>query len=159
MHLLIVLFGILLLVVLISWGKINAFLAFLVVSLVTGLLLGIPFNMVAGSVYKGIGDIMGQLVIVIALGAMLGKIVAESGAAQRIAAYMMDRFGESYIQWALMITGFIIGIPLFYNVGFVLVIPLIFSVVYKYKLPAIYIGLPMLASLSVTHGFLPPLPR
>jgi Gnt-I system high-affinity gluconate transporter len=62
------------------------------------------------------------------------------------------------MQWALMITGFIIGIPLFYGVGFVLMVPLIFSVVYQYKLPAVYIGLPMLAALSVTHGFLPPHP-
>ena len=158
MHLFIVLLGILLLVALISWGKVNAFLAFLVVSITTGLLLGIPFGSIAGSVYKGIGETLGQLAIVIVLGAMLGKIVAESGAAQRIATYMMTVFGEKYIQWALMVTGFIIGIPLFYNVGFVLMIPLIFSVVYKYKLPAVYIGLPMLASLSVTHGFLPPHP-
>jgi len=158
MHLLLVLFGILLLVVLISWGKINAFLSFLVVAILTGLLLGIPFDKITGAVYKGIGDTLGQLAIVIVLGAMLGKIVAESGAAQRIATTMMNAFGEKYIQWALMVTGFIIGIPLFYNVGFVLMVPLIFSVVYKYKLPAIYIGLPMLASLSVTHGFLPPHP-
>ena len=89
---------------------------------------------------------------------MLGKLVAESGAAQKIATIMMKLFGEKYIQWALMVTGFIIGIPLFYNVGFVLMIPLIFSVVYKYKLPAVYIGLPMLAALSVTHGYLPPHP-
>src|SRR5579872_499957 len=158
MHLLLVLFGILFLVILISWGKVNAFLAFLVVSIVTGLLLGIPFDRITGSVYKGIGDTLGQLAIVIVLGAMLGKIVAESGAAQQIATTMMNGFGEKYIQWALMVTGFIIGIPLFYNVGFVLMVPLIFSVVYKYKLPAVYIGLPMLASLSVTHGFLPPHP-
>src|ERR1700743_127498 len=158
MHLLLVLFGILFLVVLISWGKVNAFLAFLVVSIITGLLLGIPFDKIAGTVYKGIGDTLGQLAIVIVMGAMLGKIVAESGAAQRIAMTMMGIFGEKKIQWALMVTGFIIGIPLFYNVGFVLMIPLIFSVVYKYKLPAVFIGLPMLASLSVTHGFLPPHP-
>lgn len=158
MHLLLVLFGILLLVVLISWGKVNPFLSFLVVSILTGLLLGIPINNITQSLYKGIGDTLGQLAIVIVLGAMLGKIVAESGAAQRIATTMMNTFGEKNIQWALMVTGFIIGIPLFYNVGFVLMVPLIFSVVYKYKLPAIYIGLPMLASLSVTHGFLPPHP-
>ncbi len=158
MNLLIVLFGILLLVAMISWGKVNAFLAFLVVSIVTGLLLGIPFGSITKSLYKGIGDTLGQLSIVIVLGAMLGKMVAESGAAQRIATTMMSIFGEKYIQWALMVTGFIIGIPLFYNVGFVLMVPLIFSVVYKYKLPAVYIGLPMLASLSVTHGFLPPHP-
>ncbi|HEY6901970.1 MAG TPA: gluconate:H+ symporter [Puia sp.] len=158
MHLLIVLLGILLLVALISWGKVNAFLAFLVVAIVTGLCLNIPFGSITRSVYKGIGDTLGQLSIVIVLGAMLGKIVAESGAAQRIATTMMTVFGEKYIQWALMVTGFVIGIPLFYNVGFVLMVPLIFSVVYKYKLPAVYIGVPMLASLSVTHGFLPPHP-
>src|SRR5882757_4898392 len=158
MNLLLVLLGILLLVVLISWGKVNAFLAFLVVSLVTGLLLGIPFSGITRCVYKGIGDTLGQLAIIIVLGAMLGKLVAESGAAQRIATVMMNIFGEKYIQWALVVTGFIIGIPLFYDVGFVLMVPLIFSVVYKYKLPAVYIGLPMLAALSVTHGFLPPHP-
>src|ERR1700761_7728316 len=158
MHLLIVFLGIGLLVVLISWGRVNAFLAFLIVSILVGLSLGIPFDKITGAVYKGIGDTLGQLAIVIVLGAMLGKMVAESGAAQRIATTMMNIFGVKYIQWALMITGFIIGIPLFYNVGFVLMVPLIFSVVYKYKLPAVYIGLPMLASLSVTHGFLPPHP-
>lgn len=146
------------LILLISWGKIHPFLAFLVVSITAGLLLGIPFNKIMGSVQKGIGDTLGSLVIIIALGAMLGKLVADSGAAQKIAAVMMQSFGAKYIQWALVVTGFIIGIPLFYGVGFVLVVPLIFSVVYQYKLPAVYIGLPMLAALSVTFGFLPPHP-
>src|SRR5205814_7693701 len=86
------------------------------------------------------------------------KLVAESCAAQKITSVLMKLFGRKYIQWALMVTGFIVGIPLFYNVGFVLMVPLIFSVVYQYKLPAVYVGLPMLASLSVTHGFLPPHP-
>lgn len=121
-------------------------------------MLGIPFDKIVGSVQKGLGDTLGSLVIIIALGAMLGKLVAESGAAQKIASVMMNAFGEKYIQWALVVTGFIIGIPLFYGVGFVLLVPLIFSVVYQYKLPAVYIGLPMLASLSVTFGFLPPHP-
>ncbi|RYZ45961.1 MAG: gluconate transporter [Sphingobacteriales bacterium] len=158
MTLLTIVLCILSLVILISWGKINAFLAFLLVSIITGLLLGIPLSAVTSSVQKGIGDTLGSLVIVISLGAMLGKLVAESGAAQQIASTMMSIFGVKYIQWALMATGFVVGIPLFYNVGFVLMIPLIFSVVYQYKLPAVYIGLPMLASLSVTHGFLPPHP-
>jgi len=158
MTLLVILSGLLLLVALIAWGKVNAFLAFLIVSIFTGLLLGIPVDHIAQSLYKGIGDTLGQLAVIIVLGAMLGKLVAESGAAQRIATTMMNRFGERYIQWALMATGLIIGIPLYYNVGFVLMVPLIFSVVHQYKLPAVYIGLPMLASLSVTHGFLPPHP-
>jgi Gnt-I system high-affinity gluconate transporter len=158
MTVLIVIICILSLVLLISWGKINAFLAFLVVAIITGLMLGIPLSKITLSVQKGIGDTLGSLVIVIALGAMLGKLVAESGAAQKITNVLMKAFGPAKIQWALMITGFIVGIPLFYNVGFVLLIPLIFSAVYQLKMPVVYVGVPMLAALSVTHGFLPPHP-
>lgn len=158
MTLLIVLLCILLLIVLITWGKCNPFLAFLIVSIIAAWQLGIPLNKINQSVQKGIGDTLGSLTIIIMLGAMLGKLVVESGAAQKITSVLMKAFGEKYIQWALMITGFVAGIPLFYNVGFVLMVPLIFSVVYQYKLPAVYIGLPMLAALSVTHGFLPPHP-
>ena len=158
MALLIILFCILLLVLLVSWGKVNPFLAFLIVSITAGLLLGIPLDKVSASVQKGIGDTLGSITIIICLGAMLGKLVADSGAAQKIADALVHAFGVKYIQWALVIVGFIIGIPLFYNTGFVLVVPLIFSITYKYKLPAVYIGLPMLAALSVTHGFLPPHP-
>lgn len=158
MSIIIVLACIALLVVLITYFKINPFLAFLIISILTGFLLGIDVSKLTGSVQKGIGDMLGSLVIVIVSGAMLGKLVAESGAAQRIASGMMYLFGERYIHWALMITGFVIGIPLFYNVGFVLVVPLIFSVAYRYKFPVVFIATPMLAALSVTHGFLPPHP-
>lgn len=149
---------IVLLIVLISWGKLNPFIAFLIVSILAGVIFGMPIQNIMGAVQKGIGDTLGSLVIIICLGAMLGKLVADSGAAQRISSTLMQSFGDRYMQWALMITGFIIGIPLFYGVGFVLMVPLIFSIVYQYKLPAIYTGLPMLAALSVTHGFLPPHP-
>jgi Gnt-I system high-affinity gluconate transporter len=158
MTLIIVLLCILLLIVMVSALRINAFLSFLIVSIVAGIALGIPPDKIAGSVQKGMGDVLGSLVIIITVGAMLGKLVADSGAAQRIASVIMNICGEKYIQWGVVVTGFLIGIPLFYGIGFVLMIPLIFSVVYKYKLPAIYIGLPMLAALSVTHGFLPPHP-
>jgi Gnt-I system high-affinity gluconate transporter len=107
MTLFIVLLCIIALVLLISWGKINAFLAFLVVSIITGLLLGIPLTKITQSVQKGIGDTLGSLVIVIALGAMLGKLVAESGASQKITNVLMNVFGAKNIQWALMVTGFI----------------------------------------------------
>jgi Gnt-I system high-affinity gluconate transporter len=158
MSLLIVACCIVLLILLITWGKFNPFLAFLLVSLLAGWLLGIPVADLTRSVKKGIGDMLGDLVIIICIGAMLGKMVAESGAAQKISDVLMNTFGEKYFQWAMMITGFIVGIPLFYNVGFVLLVPLIFSVVYQTKLPAVYVGVPMLAALSVTHGFLPPHP-
>ncbi|WP_316818943.1 gluconate:H+ symporter [Pedobacter nyackensis] len=158
MTIIIVLSCILLLIILVSAFRINAFISFLVVSILAGILLGIPLNKVAASVEKGIGDVLGSLVVILTVGAMMGKLVAQSGAAQRIASSMMQLCGEKYIQWGVVATGFLIGIPLFYGIGFVLMIPLIFSIVYKYKLPAIYIGLPMLAALSVTHGFLPPHP-
>lgn len=158
MSLIIIFLCIVLLILLISQFKINAFLAFLIVSILAGLLLGIDVRSITASIQKGIGDMLGSLIIIVVCGAMLGKLAADSGAAQRIASGLMNLFGAKYIQWALLLTGFIIGIPLFYNVGFVLVVPLIFSVAYKYKFPAVYIGLPMLAALSVTHGFLPPHP-
>jgi Gnt-I system high-affinity gluconate transporter len=154
----IVLLCIILLVLLITWGKMNSFLAFLVVSLLAGWLLNIPLNKIVHSVQQGIGDVLGSLVIIICLGAMLGKLVAESGAAQQITSTLRKSFGEKNIQWALMVTGFIVGLPLFFDVSFVLMIPLVFSVVYQYKLPAVYVGIPMMAALSVTHGFLPPHP-
>jgi Gnt-I system high-affinity gluconate transporter len=158
MSIVIVLICIVILILLITWGKLNAFLAFLLVSVLAGILLKLPADKIMSSVQHGIGDTLGSLVSIICLGAMLGKLVAESGAAETIASTLMKAFGVRYLQWALMITGFIIGIPLFYGVGFVLMVPLIFSVVYRYNMPAIYIGLPMLAALSVTHGFLPPHP-
>jgi Gnt-I system high-affinity gluconate transporter len=146
------------LVVLTTWAKVNPFLAFLTVGTAAALLLRMPVEDISNSVNKGIGDTLGSLVIVIILGAMLGKLVAESGAAQRITLMMQQFFGTRHLVWAMSLTGFLVGIPLYYNVGFVLMIPIIFSVAYQYKLPLIYVGLPMLASLSVMHGFLPPHP-
>ncbi len=158
MSIIIVILCIALLIVLITVFKINAFLAFLVTSITAGLLLGVDPARMGKVLEKGVGDMLGGLVIVIIVGAMLGKLVAETGAAQQIASGLMKAFGEKYLQVAMMITGFVIGIPLFYNVAFVLVFPLIASIVYRYKLPAVYVGLPMMAALSVTHGFLPPHP-
>lgn len=158
MTLLLVLLSIALLVVLIVWAKLNPFLAFLISSITAGFLLGLPPDQIAGSVQKGMGDLLGDLVIVIVMGAMLGKLVAESGAAQRIAGFLMKIFGEKRITWAMALTGLIVGIPLFYNVGFVLLVPLAFTVAYQYRISAVYVGIPLLAALSVTHGFLPPHP-
>jgi Gnt-I system high-affinity gluconate transporter len=158
MTLLFVFLSIALLVMLIVWAKLNPFLSFLISAIAAGFLLGLPADQVASSIQKGMGSLLGDLVIVIVTGAMLGKLVAESGAAQRIAGFLMGVFGEKYITWAMALTGLVVGIPLFYNVGFVLLVPLAFTLSYQYKLPAVYVGLPLLAALSVTHGFLPPHP-
>ena len=150
--------SIVLLVLLISWGKVQPFLAFLVASSVAAILLGLPIDKVPGVLEKGIGNILGGLLGIVCIGAMFGKLVANSGAAQKIAMVLMRVFGEKHLTWAMMFTGFLVGIPLFYNVGFVLLVPLVFSVVQQTKVPPIYLGIPMFASLSVTHGFLPPHP-
>lgn len=158
MTLLIVIAGFILLMLLILWLKINAFLAFVIVSLLIGMAEGMVFDNAIASIEKGIGATMGHLVIIIGFGAMLGKLVAESGAAQSITNRMIELLGIKRVQLAVMITGFIIGVPLFYDVGFVIVIPLVFTVAVSARLPLLYVGLPMLASLSVTHGYLPPHP-
>jgi Gnt-I system high-affinity gluconate transporter len=158
MSLVFVFISILVLVLLITWLKFNPFLAFLISSILAGFLLGIPPEQIAGSIQKGIGGLLGDLVIVIVMGAMLGKLVAESGAAQKISDTLMSIFGIKNVTWAMMVTGLVVGIPLFYNVGFVLLVPLVFTISYRYKLPAVYVGIPLLAALSVTHGFLPPHP-
>src|ERR1700726_1585829 len=158
MSYLILLTGILLLILLTTWAKLNAFLSFLLVSMGIGLANGMSIDSVTHAVQTGMGDLMGSLLVIIVVGAMLGKLIADYGAAQRIVSAFMKWFGRKYLVWALVITAFIVGIPLFYGIGFVLMVPLIITLSYKYDIPAVYIGLPMLASLSVTHGYLPPHP-
>jgi Gnt-I system high-affinity gluconate transporter len=158
MSYLILLTGILLLILLTTWAKLNAFLSFLLVSMGIGLANGMSIDSVTHAVQTGMGDMLGSLIVIIVVGAMIGKLIAEYGAAQRIVSAFMSWFGRKYLVWALVITAFIVGIPLFYGIGFVLLVPLIITLSYKYDIPAVYIGLPMLASLSVTHGYLPPHP-
>jgi Gnt-I system high-affinity gluconate transporter len=158
MSFLILLSGILLLILLTAWAKLNAFLSFLLVSMGIGLANGMSIDSVTHAVQTGMGDLLGSLLVILVVGAMLGKLIADYGAAQRIVSSFMKWFGRKYLVWALVITAFIVGIPLFYGIGFVLMVPLIITLSYKYNIPAVYIGLPMLASLSVTHGYLPPHP-
>lgn len=158
MTILIVLACLLLLILLVSWGKFHPFLALLLTAIAAGLLLGIAPAKLPASIQKGVGDTLGSIVLIISFGAMLGKLVSDSGAAQKMAAILARVFGIKNINWALLVTGFVVGIPMFYNVGFVLLVPLLFSITYQYRLPVVYVGLPMLAALSVMHGFLPPHP-
>ena len=158
MPLLTVVSGILLLFILIARFNLNAFISFISVCIFVGLFQGMELLKIVESIQKGIGDTLGFLVLILGFGAMLGKLVADSGAAQRITSQLILSFGIKNIQWAVVIAGFIVGVPMFYSVGFVILIPLVFTVAAASGLPLIYVGLPMLASLSVTHGFLPPHP-
>ncbi|MCV9932089.1 gluconate:H+ symporter [Flavobacterium sp. LS1R47] len=146
------------LVLQITWFKINPFIAFIITSLLAGLALGLPITTLTGTVQKGLGDMLGSISLIIIFGTCIGKLTVTSGAASVIAKTVMQWTGEKYVRLGLMITGFIVGIPLFYSVGFILLVPLIFSVANQFKLPKVYIAIPMLASLSVAHGFLPPHP-
>lgn len=154
----IVIAGILILFLLIARFKLNAFIAFILVSLFVGVGNKMEILQVVDSIQNGLGKTLGGLILILGLGAMLGKLVADSGAAQKITTKLVDKFGKKNIQWAVVLTGFIVGIPMFYTVGFVILIPLVFTVAAATGLPLLYVGLPMLASLSVTHGYLPPHP-
>ncbi len=158
MQLAIVAVAIVALVLLVAWAKVHPFLAFVIVSAAAGLALGVPAEKIPGMVRKGIGDVFGALGIVIVAGAMLGRLVVESGAAARIAAALVAAFGVRRMGWAMALTGFVVGIPLFYGVGFMLLVPIIFAVVARHCLPALPVGLPALAAMSVAHGLLPPHP-
>lgn len=158
MPLVIVLVGICILIFLIGYVKLDTFISFILATLFIGLAMGLPVPTVTKAIQDGIGNTLGFLVIILGLGAMLGKLVAESGAAQQIANSLIDAFPSKYVQWAVVLTGFIVGIPMFYSVGFVILVPLVFTIAATTRLPLLYIGLPMLAALSVTHGYLPPHP-
>lgn len=146
------------LVILVAWAKVHPLLAFVLVSAGAAVALGMPLATVPAALRKGMGDMLGSLLLVIVTGAMLGKLVVESGAAQRIATTLVAAFGKQRMAWAMALTGFIVGIPLFYGVGFVLLVPIIFAVVGHYRLPLLIVAVPALASMSVAHGLLPPHP-
>ena len=158
MSFIILLAAIILLILLIAWAKLNTFLSFLIVSILVGLCNAMPVDQIADAMQKGIGSILGSLSIILCMGAMLGKLIAESGAAQKITTSLVDAFGKKYIMWAMVLTAFIVGIPLFFDVSFVLMVPLIITVSRRYNIPVVYIGLPVVAAISVTHGYLPPHP-
>jgi len=158
MPILILLIGILVLLFLIIKFEIPAFIALVIVAIGIGVAQGMDLELVMQTVQKGIGSTLGYLALVLGFGAMLGEIIAQSGAARQIADKLIGAFSPKNMHWALVLTGFIIGIPLFYSVGFVMLIPLIFSLGRTTKQPLMYLAIPMCAALSVTHGFLPPHP-
>ena len=157
MTFLIILFAITLQVFL-TVKKVSPFLSLLIVAILTGFLLGMQPAALLVSIEKGVGNTLGGLVLIICLGATLGKILEISGATEQISSTLINSFGEKNIQWAILLTGFLIGIPLYYNAGFVILVPLVFSIAKRTGLPLLYIAIPMAAALSTTHCFLPPHP-
>jgi Gnt-I system high-affinity gluconate transporter len=140
--------------------KISPFISLLIVAILAGLFLGMEPQALLKTIEKGVGSTLGGggLALIICFGAILGKILEVSGAAEQISVTLINSFGLKQIQWAMMLTGFLIGIPLYYNTGFIILVPLVFSIAQRTKLPLLYIAIPMAAALSTTHCFLPPHP-
>ena len=158
MPLLIVVAALILLLILTIVFKLNAFVSLIVVAVVLGLAEGMAAKDVLVSVQNGLGSILGSVVMIIGFGAMLGSLLIESGALQRITYQLIKTFGIKHIQWAVLLTGFVVGLPMYYMAGFVLLLPLVFSIAASTRLPLLYVGMPLVAALSVTHGYLPPHP-
>ncbi len=150
--------AIVLLVLFISVIRLQPFISFLLVSLGLGLASGLTTGDTIVAIQKGIGGTLGSIIPIIILGAMIGKMVAKSQATTVIADWLVDVLGHKNLPFAFMIIGFIVGLPLFYSVAFLLMAPLVLSTAQRHNLPLVYLGIPMLASLSITQGFLPPHP-
>lgn len=153
-----VVIGIVLLLTLIIFLKLNTFISLIITSIVTAILLGMPLNKVMETIEAGMGGTLGHIALIFGLGAILGKLLADGGGANRIADTLIDKFGPKHVQWAMLIAAFIVGIALFFEVGLVLLIPLVFTIAKRAKVSPLKLGLPMVTALSVTHGFLPPHP-
>ncbi len=146
------------LILLIAVFKLNPFITLLLASLSLAAVTGMPMQTVIHSFEAGVGGTLGHIAIVVALGTMLGKMMAESGGADQIAFTLIRLFGEKYISWAMVVIGLVVGLPAFFEVGFVLLIPIAFTVARRTRTSLVLVGLPMVAGLSVVHGLVPPHP-
>jgi len=150
--------AVVLLIVLIAVAKLNPFITLLLTSLALAIVTGMPLTTIVHSFEAGVGATLGHIAIVVALGTMLGKMMAESGGADQIAHTLIGVFGEKRVHWAMMVIGLVVGLPAFFEVGFVLLIPIAFTVARRTKTSLILVGLPMVAGLSTVHGLVPPHP-
>ncbi len=150
--------AVVLLILLISRVRLNPFVTLMLVSLGLGLFSGQSAGSVVRSFEAGVGATLGHIAVVVGLGTMLGKMMAESGAAERIATTIITRFGRENIQWSMMLIGLLVGLPAFFEVGFVLLIPIVYTAARETGRHPLAVGLPMLAALSVDHALVPPHP-
>ncbi|MCY0388847.1 gluconate:H+ symporter [Robbsia sp. Bb-Pol-6] len=146
------------LIVLIARFKLNPFITLMIVSVALALAVGMPMPTIVKSFETGVGGTLGHIAIVIGLGTMLGKMMAESGGAERIARTLIGVFGPKRVDWAMMCIAFLVGLPVFFEVGFVLLVPIAFNVAKRTGTSMVRVGIPMAAGLSVVHGLIPPHP-
>lgn len=146
------------LIVLIARFRLNPFVVITLVSVGLALVAGMPATSVVSAYEGGVGKTLGHIALVVALGTMLGKMMAESGGAEQVARTLINRFGERNAHWAMVCIAFLVGLPLFFEVGFVLLVPIAFTVARRVGVSILMVGLPMVAGLSVVHALVPPHP-
>lgn len=157
-NIIILILGIAFLFFLIVKCKLNSFLSLLATAIIMAFALGMDIEHISQSITKGLSSTLGGLALILAIGSMLGRLMADSGAAQRIAMSIINAFGAKNIRWSICIASSLVGFALFYEVGFILLIPIVFTIAKELHINPLEAGIPMAASLSVTHGFLPPHP-
>ncbi|MFF2455712.1 gluconate:H+ symporter [Peribacillus simplex] len=142
----------------VSWWKWHAFISLTVASLFLAVFSGLPMDKIVGAYETGVGAVLGHLIGILALGTILGKMMSDSGAGMQVADFFINKFGVKNLPWAMLLSGFIIGIPVFFEVGLVILLPLVISIRKSTKMNILLIGIPVLAGLSIVHGLVPPHP-
>ncbi|MCM3117588.1 GntP family permease [Neobacillus sp. MER 74] len=142
----------------VSWWKWHAFISLTVAGLFLAVFSGVPMDKIVTAYETGVGAVLGHLIGILALGTILGKMMSDSGAGMQVADFFIKRFGVKYLPWAMLLSGFIIGIPVFFEVGLVILLPLVISIRKSTKQNILLIGIPVLAGLSIVHGLVPPHP-
>ena len=150
--------GVLILLALILKLKIPAFIALLIASISSGLLAGMDANMIIETIQKGMGGTLGFVATVVGLGAMFGAILEHTGGAQRIASFLLDKFGLKNSPLAMVLAGFLIAIPVFFDVAFIILVPMVYALQRKTGKSLLLYAIPLLAGLAITHSFIPPTP-
>ncbi len=150
--------GIIALLFMILKLRMQAFIALLIVCILVGIIAGLPAEDILNSIKNGMGGTLGFVATVVGLGALFGGLLENSGGAQGLANYILKLAGEKNASWALMITGFIIAIPVFFDVAFIILVPIVYAIARKTKKSLLLYAIPLLAGLAITHSFIPPTP-
>jgi Gnt-I system low-affinity gluconate transporter len=138
--------------------KISAFISLLITAIYVGIISGMPLKQITQSIQDGMAGTLGFVATVVGLGAIFGQILESSGGAESLAHYLVKKFGKDRASWAMVLTGFIIAIPVFFDVGFIILVPIIYALSRDTKKSLLYYGIPLLAGLAATHSFIPPTP-
>lgn len=146
------------LLALILWARLHAFLALFIVSMGLGLAAGMPPAKVLTSMQAGVGDALSFIAVVVGLGAMIGRFLEHSGGGRVLADWLLEKAGRNHAQWAVLIAAFLIGLPVFFEVGFIILAPLAWSLARESKRSLLLYGMPIAAALTITHALVPPHP-